>query len=221
MNSGFKKIAGVDDAGRGSIIGPLLIGGVLVDEQGLIDLSKIGVKDSKILTPNNRARLYSKIKEIAIKIEFSVVAPDLIDSYVLKGQKYKRLNYLEAIVMAKVVNALDPDIVYVDSSDVNPNRFRDDINSNLNRKIEIISSHYADRLFPVVSAASIVAKCERDSEILKLGEKHGDLGSGYPADPKTIDFLKTWVSEHGSKPSFSRKSWKTWDKIISKNLDDF
>jgi ribonuclease HII len=214
-------IAGLDDAGRGSIIGPLLIAGVSVDDQGLRRLSEIGAKDSKTLSPASRERLYKLIKNIAIKIVFHKLTPAQIDEYVLKGQKYHRLNYLEAITMGKIAAELTADTIYVDASDINPERFGQDVLSAVGRDVEIISSHHADRIYPVVSAASIVAKCERDAAVRKIAEEHGDFGSGYPSDPRTIRFLSNWLSQHGEMPQFSRKSWKTWNKMGVKRLDEF
>ena len=85
----------------------------------------------------------------------------------------------------------------------------------------IFSAHKADQKYPIVSAASIVAKCERDAEIAKISEENGYFGSGYPSDPRTIKFLEGWFSNQGEAPSFSRKSWKTWEKIKSTSLEDY
>jgi ribonuclease HII len=219
-NSG-RRTVGLDDAGRGSIIGPLVIGGVAVDDEGLRRLSEIGVKDSKLLSPAGRTRFNLMIKDIADKVVVRKISPEEIDKYVLKGVKYRRLNYLEAITMGQVAADLDPDIIYVDASDVDPERFGRDVRSTLSKDAEIISLHHADRIYPIVSAASIVAKCERDAAVEKIAEEHGYFGSGYPSDPRTIRFLSDWRSTHGEMPSFSRKSWKTWKKIDSKSLDEF
>lgn len=215
------RIAGIDDAGRGPVIGPLLICGVAVDEEGLRRLSEIGVKDSKLLSPGDRAQLYEHIKRIAEKIVVHKIDPQEIDEYVMKGKKYRRLNYLEAITMGQVASELDPDIVYVDASDIDPERFALDLRSTLKKDAKVVSKHHADRIYPVVSAASIVAKCERDAEVAKIAERYGDFGSGYPSDPRTISFLKRWISTYGEMPPFSRKSWKTWKKIGSKKLEEF
>ncbi len=213
--------AGLDDAGRGSIIGPLLIAGVSVDDEGLKRLSAIGVRDSKLLSPASRERLYNLIKEIAVKVVFHKLSPAQIDEIVLKGEKYRRLNYLEAITMGKIAAELNPDIIYVDASDINPERFGQDVLSALGRNTRIVSAHHADRIYPVVSAASIVAKCERDAAVRKIADKHGDFGSGYPSDPRTIQFLSNWLTRYGEMPEFSRKSWKTWNKVGVKRLDEF
>jgi len=215
-----RKIAGVDDAGRGAILGPLVIAGVRVSENKLEQLIRIGVKDSKLLSPYKRLDLYHQIMNIADSVSVIKLKPEQIDDYVLKGKKYKRLNYLEAISMAKVIESLDAEIVYVDASDVNVERFKQDILEALKRKVEIVSVHHADRIYPIVSAASIIAKVSRDQEISDLSQKFGDIGSGYPADERTIKSLKQWIKRYGEMPPFARKSWKTVKKLLISKLDE-
>lgn len=115
--------------------------------------------------------------------------------------------------MAEVIAILVPDEVFVDASDVNEMRFADQIMEHLPGRIPIISRHHADATYPVVSAASILAKVQRDSAIAELRQEYGDFGSGYPSDPKTEDFLLNWRREHGSYPEFARQSWKTLKRL--------
>jgi len=195
-------ICGVDDAGRGSVLGPLVIAGVSVERTKIKYLSEIGVKDSKQLSPKIREILYKKIIAIVDDYYVAKISPKIIDESVHKNQ----LNHLEAKYMAKVIAKLRPDSSYVDSCDVNPSRFGKEI-SKLANSGKIFSRHHADSRFAVVSAASIVAKVNRDREIEKLRKKH-DLGSGYPSDPKTMKFIKDWILVHNKTPKFVRKSWK-------------
>jgi ribonuclease HII len=88
--------------------------------------------------------------------------------------------------------------------------------SNLAKTGKIISSHHADRKYPVVSAASIIAKVNRDRAIEKLRKNH-DLGSGYPSDSKTMNFIKEWISQNGDLPVFVRKSWKPVKILLGKS----
>jgi len=217
---GDRKIAGVDDAGRGAVLGPLVIAGVCVREDKLEQLIKIGVRDSKLLSPYKRANLYHQIMNIADSVSVLKLKPEQIDDYVLKRKKYEKLNYLEAISMAKVIESLDAEIVYVDASDVNPERFKKDILETLKRKVEIISIHHADRIYPIVSAASIIAKVTRDRELSDLSQKFGNIGSGYPADDRTIKFLEQWVKKYGDMPPFARRSWKTVKRLLNSKLDE-
>ena len=195
-------ICGVDDAGRGSVLGPLVIAGVSVDRTKITHLSEIGVKDSKQLSPKMREILYKKIIAIVDDYYVAKISPKIIDQSVHKNQ----LNHLEAKYMAKVIAKLQPSSSYVDSCDVNPVRFGKEI-SKLANCGKIFSRHHADSKFAIVSAASIVAKVNRDREIEKLRKKH-DLGSGYPSDPKTMKFIKDWILEYDKTPEFVRKSWK-------------
>jgi len=205
-------ICGVDDAGRGSVLGPLVIAGVSVQRTKIKYLSEIGVKDSKQLSPNAREMLYKKIIAIVDDYYIARISPKIIDQSVRKNQ----LNHLEAKYMAKVISKLRPDSSYVDSCDVNPARFGKEI-SKLANSGKIYSRHHADSRFVIVSAASIVAKVNRDRAIKKLRQKH-DLGSGYPSDSKTMKFIKKWILDHHEIPKFVRKSWKPVKIMMKSNL---
>ncbi|MEM3755311.1 MAG: ribonuclease HII, partial [Candidatus Bathyarchaeia archaeon] len=187
-----KLIAGIDDAGRGPVIGPLIIAGILIDENKISELIKIGVKDSKKLFPSLRKVLFNEIIKLVNDYAFIEITPSQIDEVVEKGKKLYKLNFLEAKAMAKVILMLKPkpEVVYVDSSDINPSRFAEQILNEIPFKIKIISEHHADENYPVVSAASILAKVKRDESIDRIKSKYGDFGSGYPQDPKTLKFLK-------------------------------
>ncbi|MEM2557637.1 MAG: ribonuclease HII [Candidatus Bathyarchaeia archaeon] len=203
------RLCGIDDAGRGPVIGPLVIAGVLIDEERLPNLIRLGVRDSKTLSPRRREYLAGEILKIVEDYRVVKVPPSEIDRVVEHGRRLNRLNRLEARIMASIIRDLKPDIAYVDASDILPERFRQHIAEELPFTVKIVSEHKADKTYPIVSAASIVAKVERDREIESLKQIYGDFGSGYAADPKTISFLKRWIEEHGSYPDFVRKSWKT------------
>ena len=205
-------ICGVDDAGRGSVLGPLVIAGISVKRTKIKRLSEIGVKDSKQLSPNAREMLYKKIIAIVDNYYVARISPKIIDQSVRKNQ----LNHLEAKYMAKVISKLRPDSSYVDSCDVNPARFGKEI-SKLANSGKIYSRHHADSRFVIVSAASIVAKVNRDRAIEKL-RKNYDLGSGYPSDSKTMKFIKKWMLDHHEIPKFVRKSWKPVKVMMKLNL---
>ena len=209
-------IAGVDDAGRGPIIGPLVVAGVLVARERMQDLVALGVKDSKLLTPGTRAHLVREIRTVASKVSVVEVEPREIDDVVLHGGKLRKLNFLEAKLMARVIAELAPEEVYVDASDVKKERYRETIVEFLPdelRRIRIVSEHHADRTFPVVSAASILAKVHRDEAVGALRQKYGDFGSGYVTDPRTIEFLRVWRRTHEEYPPIVRLSWKTIKEI--------
>ena len=195
-------VCGVDDAGRGSLVGPLVIAGVSINRSKIRKLSSMGIRDSKKLTPSAREKLYKKIIKFADNYYVAKIYPKTIDRSVNKH----KLNYLEAKYMAKVISKLKPNISYVDSCDVNPSRFGKEI-AKLSKTSKIRSYHHADSRFVIVSAASIIAKVNRDKSIARLRKEH-DLGSGYPSDSKTIDFVSDWIANGKAIPSFVRKSWK-------------
>ena len=203
-------VCGVDDAGRGSLLGPLVIAGVTLKRSKIRKLSSMGIKDSKKLTPASRERLYKKIIEYADDYYVTRIHPKTIDRSVKKHQ----LNYLEAKYMAKVIAKLKPNISYVDSCDVNPKRYGKEIDK-MAKKGKIRSYHHADSRFVIVSAASIIAKVNRDKAIAKLRKDH-DLGSGYPSDKKTINFVSDYISDKKEIPSFVRKSWRPVQDMLGK-----
>jgi ribonuclease HII len=207
-----KLIAGVDDAGRGPIIGPLVVAGVLVPKEQQMALKALGARDSKLLTPGLRTQLNAKIRATVTKVSLVEAQPAEIDDCVLHGGRLRRLNYLEARMMANVLSDLAPQEAYVDASDVNESRYGSDIREFLPQNLKgmhIISEHHADRTFPVVSAASIIAKVRRDALVENLHTQYGDFGSGYITDPKTMSFLRVWRQTHHEYPPIVRMSWKT------------
>jgi ribonuclease HII len=201
-------IAGVDEAGRGCIIGPLVIAGVLMKEENLPLLTQLGVKDSKLLSPRKRQALAAKIAHLTENYHIIKLPPKEIDRAVESKRKLHKLNRLEAQTMTQIINTLKPDIAYVDAADVIEERFKHHIQEGLTTKTKIVSKHKADKIYPIVSAASIIAKVERDKEITALKDKYGDFGSGYLTDQKTTRFLKQWLQTHGEHADCVRKSWK-------------
>jgi ribonuclease HII len=209
-------IAGVDDAGRGPIIGPLVIAGILLEQNRDRELIAMGVRDSKMLTPAMRTMLAPKVKMFASKVSVVEVQPKEIDEVVLHGGKLRKLNFLEAQLMARVVSELSPREVYVDASDVDEQRYGETIREFLSptlRGIKIVSEHHADRTYPVVSAASIIAKVRRDEAVEELRREYGNFGSGYMTDPRTMNFLREWRRTHTTFPPIVRLSWKTIKEI--------
>jgi len=201
-------IAGVDEAGRGCVIGPLVVAGVAVKAENLPLLEELGVKDSKLLTPKKREALYPEILKLTHSYHTIKVPPNRIDKAVRCKKALYKLNRLEAQTMAKIIEQLKPDEAYVDAADVSEARFGEHIQECLSVKTKIVSEHKADRNYPVVSAASVIAKVERDHEIETLKVEYGDFGSGYLTDDKTLAFLKRLLDEFGEYPSCVRKSWE-------------
>jgi ribonuclease HII len=215
-NSGI-LIGGVDEAGRGSIIGPLVIAGISIRKSKISILRQIGVKDSKMLTPKARANLFRLVMDMADSLCINIINCTIVDNNVFLN----RLNKLEAETMASVISNIQADKVYIDSCDVNPCRFRNYIESLLllsssssSSKPKLYSMHHADSLNIVVSAASIVAKFVRDKQIQEIRNTHHNIGSGYPSDWKTMLFIRGWVSKYRCAPHFARKSWSPLKKML-------
>jgi len=195
-----------------------VVAGVLVSEEKIEGLRRMGVKDSKLLTPQARTLLAGKIREVATKLSIVEVQPHEIDEVVLHGGRLRRLNLLEAKMMAQVINELGPDEAYVDASDVDEERYGRAISEFLRpelKQIRIVSKHHADRTYPVVSAGSIIAKVRRDEAVDFLKKEYGDFGSGYITDARTMDFLREWRQFHDHYPPIVRLSWKTIKQIES------
>lgn len=227
-------LAGVDEAGRGSVLGPLVVAGVSIDESKVPELVSLGVKDSKLLSPKKRRFLYRKIKRVATKVAYERLLPKEIDEVVFKGERLFRLNYLEAKTIASILYRLRFDRAYVDCCDTNQRRFGDLISDLIALKRglvfslgernpfveKIVSEHHADRNYPVVSAASIIAKVTRDSFISRLRKSHGEFGSGYPSDPFTISYLKRCYEISNEFPEITRLSWATIRRIQGNFSED-
>jgi ribonuclease HII len=210
-------IGGVDEAGRGSIIGPLVVAGISIRKSKISKLRQIGVKDSKMLSPKARANLFNLVMDMADSLCINIINCAMVDYSVFLN----RLNKLEAETMASVINSIQADKVYIDSCDVNPCRFKDYIESRLllsslssSSKPKLYSMHHADSLNIVVSAASIVAKIVRDKQIQEIRNTHHNIGSGYPSDWKTMLFIRGWVSKYRCAPHFARKSWSPLKKML-------
>ncbi|MEE9541156.1 MAG: ribonuclease HII [Candidatus Thorarchaeota archaeon] len=212
-DSKLRGIAGIDEAGRGPLIGPLVVCGALFEQETIHDLNDLRVKDSKMSTPRRRMQLLEPIKRLASKIELRSISASEIDR--LRGQKVN-LNEIEVRAFVSIAQALKPSLLYLDAADVKAQRFGMAVSqrSGLSKLgCKVVSEHKADSKYPVVSAASIVAKVERDKAIKLLHEEYGDFGSGYPSDPKTIKFVRDILSESGELPNIVRHSWESVNRI--------
>jgi len=214
-------ISGIDEAGRGPVLGPMVICAVCFNELNLKILEDIGVKDSKKLSPKKRVDLATLIKKECLCYNEIEISAQEIDRREENGLD---LNKLEINKMAEVINNLKPNIIYIDAADVNEKRFKKRIAAKLIYKPKkIIAKHKADDLYPIVSAASIIAKHKRDSIIQELREQYinlgyGDLGSGYTSDVRTIKFLRNWIRRHKQPPRFARITWETTRRLMDEEV---
>lgn len=205
-------ICGVEEAGRGPVIGPMVICGILIKKQTIKTLKQMGVKDSKKLTPQKREFLFNKICETVQDFVITVVSAKEIDK-ALNSDK-SNLNLLEAEKFASIINKLKPDIAYVDCPSNNTKSYTQTMKNLVKTKTKLVVENKADQNYIVVGAASILAKVTRDREIEKIKDKYNiEFGSGYPADPFTKQFLE---SNYNKYPIF-RKSWASWKNLAKKN----
>ncbi len=203
-------LCGVEEAGRGPVIGPMVMCGITIDEKKEKDLKKIGAKDSKLLTPKQREYLYKKIIAIVKDYKVEILSPKMIDDAL--NSPDLNLNWLEALTSAKIINKLKPDKVILDCPSNNIKAYSDYVMKHLdNKKIELIAEHKADLNHPVVGAASIIAKVLRDKEIEKIKKIiKVNFGSGYPSDPITQEFLKKNYKKY---KQYFRQTWSTYTEV--------
>ncbi len=208
-------IAGVEEAGRGPVIGPLVMALVETDTQTIKKLEELGVTDSKLLSPKRRELLYTKIKELC-EVKVIILSPEKIDNAL--NSPTMNLNWLEAKTSSTLINKSKARKVILDCPSNNFETYANYVKKNLTRQVELVVEHKADSKYTIVGAASIIAKVIRDREIEKLKiVANFDFGSGYPSDPRTIAFIK----DNWNKYDFFRKTWSTYKKLSQKSLGDF
>ena len=202
-------LCGVDEAGKGAVLGPMVVAAAGVSDVAHLD--SITIRDSKILTRRKREELFSRLTEMCL-YHVVYVFPCEIDA----SRPLISMNLIVARAHAACVAALNPGTAYLDACDVNAARYADTVQSLLPYPCTLVSEHRADATYPIVGAASIIAKVLRDRVIADLALEYGDIGSGYPSDKKTIRFLTDYIREHGSSPSCARSSWKTVASLLEK-----
>ncbi len=210
---------GIDDAGRGPVIGPMVLAGCLIDEKTAAKFKKMGVKDSKQLTHKRREFLAEKIREEAETFEVVLAYPEEINGRQDHGTN---LNLIEALKTAEIINRINKGYkqikVIVDCPSRNIGNWRDFLKTKIEdlSNLEIVCEHKADRNHASVSAASILAKCVREKEMGDLKNKYGkEVGSGYCSDPLTTKFLENHSVKHKDSGIF-RKNWSTWKRVQEK-----
>ncbi|MFH1326893.1 MAG: ribonuclease HII [archaeon] len=207
---------GIDDAGRGPVIGPMVLAGCLLDKKVEANLKKLGVKDSKQLTTKRREILVNIIKEQAETFEMIVIPPRIIDGK--SGESRIKLNELEAKAAAEIINRINKGFskikVIIDCPSTSIVKWTEYLKTKIKdlSTLEISCEHKADKNHISVSAASIIAKSVREKEMTKLRKKYGEeIGSGYTSDPLTQKFLEKYAQKYEHEGIF-RKTWVTWKK---------
>jgi len=212
-------LLGIDDAGRGPVIGPMVLAGCLIDEKTEKELRSLGVRDSKMLTPRRREFLEKKIKEKATAFELEIMNASEIDD---KNKAGINLNDVEALMAAKIINKINKGFkkikIVIDCPSPNRIKWREGVIIKIKNlsNLEVFCEHKADKNHISVSAASILAKQERERKMDIIRKNYKHVGSGYVSDPKTTTFLEKNIKTLNDKGIF-RKSWSTWKKAASKS----
>jgi ribonuclease HII len=202
-------VVGIDEAGRGSVLGPLVVGAFCYDERRSGELAATGVRDSKQLTARRRTEIRSQLGALGECREVPL-PPRRIDAYVARGG----LNELELETFAELVREFRPDVAYVDACDPNAARFGERLRARSRWSGRVVSRHRADEDLLVVGAASVVAKVARDAAIAALrATAEEEIGSGYPSDPATRACVERHAADGGSIPPWMRRSWATVTRV--------
>lgn len=214
-------ICGIDEAGRGPVIGPLVTAGVVIDSKDEGKLRALGVKDSKLIPPKQREVMFDEVKKIVKSYDIQVLSPADIDTALRDPST--NLNWLEADTTATVINVLKPEKAIVDCPSTNIEAYTDYLRKKLNVKCDLVVEHKADLNHLVVGAASILAKVTRDRAVADIEKEVGvSIGSGYPSDPRTKEFLANCWDKY---PKIFRKTWQTYKDVVAKSeqkgLGDF
>lgn len=207
-------LIGIDDSGRGPLLGPMFLAGVLIKKEDEKSLKELGAKDSKLLTHPQRISIAEEIRKRVISFEIAESSPKEIDEAV----NGINLNTLEAKKAADIINKLnnqkDKIKVIVDCPSVNTLAWKNKMLSFVNHKenLDVRCEHKADFNYPVVSAASIIAKVAREDAVSKIKQQFPNMGSGYPSDPTTIEFIKK-EGKALADTGIVRTSWATWKNL--------
>jgi len=219
MLDSSKLLLGIDDAGRGPVIGKMVLAGILIRKETEDELKALGITDSKLLTPKKRESLIQLIKDKSLGWKTHLVTPAEIDTGMGIGLN---LNQVEALAAGNIINQLTASLsdeqkqnltIIIDCPSINTSGWKNQLLEYVReKKLEIHCEHKADFNHVVVSGASIIAKVTRDAELEKIKEQIGiDFGSGYPSDPNTIKFLKEHANDFKKERIF-RESWATWQE---------
>ncbi len=213
------KVIGVDEAGRGCVIGPLVLCEYAIDSDKQEQLKQMGAKDSKLVSPIKRRELFQKFEKLDDNVVSVLSAADLTDLM----SKRVSLNEIEAQIAAALIKQLaernEVEKAIIDSPDPIPSKFEKRIRKYYSPAFPIICENKADYNYPVVGAASILAKETRELHIEKLKKMLGiDFGSGYSSDEKTIAFLKTHFNDAILQPHL-RHRWETMKRLLGHEFD--
>ena len=189
------------------MVGPLFVAAAAFTDEALTRLKEAGLRDSKALTRRRRVELEALVKAEALALSVKRVEPHVIDQ--------RNLNEAELEAVASALSELRGRLqslgVEVESVAVDLFGREGELRrlvESLFPSAEVKLLHRADALLAECSAASIIAKVERDRNLEILKKDYGVLGSGYPSDPETRRWLAS-IAPLGEPPPCVRRSWRT------------
>ena len=198
---------GLDEAGKGPVLGSMFVAAVAAPSPSALPTA---VDDSKQLTDTRRQELYQTLTDDdRVYTATAEITPDEIDA------PETDMNTLTVNGQARALEALlerlntVPEQVVADASDVDAARFGRRLTERCPTAIDITAAHGADSQYDIVGAASVVAKTAREEHVTALCDEYGPVGSGYPSDPQTRSFLRSYLEIHGDLPPCARHSWAT------------
>ncbi|MFD1563719.1 ribonuclease HII [Haloarchaeobius amylolyticus] len=208
---------GVDEAGKGPALGSMFAAAVYLEDAS--DLPD-GIRDSKRLTPERREELAAILwDDDRISVGVAEITPARIDDPETDMNSLAVAAHAEAIEDAvgdRDGAASDPIAGLCDACDTDADRFARRVSEACSlERLTVDARHGADDDSPLVGAASIVAKVERDAHVAALADEYGPVGSGYPGDSTTREFLTSYVDTHGELPPFARESWSTCETVLA------
>ncbi|MCX8202653.1 MAG: ribonuclease HII [Candidatus Micrarchaeota archaeon] len=216
-------VGGADEAGRGAVLGPLVLCVAITEKDKEPLLKSLGVKDSKMLSPERREKLAEEIRQMC-HLHVQKISAKQINEHMKKGIS---LNEVEAIFVSEAIKEIEPEIaekiekLYIDAPDPDAVKFTHRIKSNLPLNHILLdrlhSSHKADVKYPIASAASIIAKVTRDQEIEKIKKEIGcDFGTGYPHDELAINCIRNNI-DNPVLLKYLRTEWSTSKRLIAES----
>jgi ribonuclease HII len=211
-------IIGIDEAGRGCIIGPMVLCAAAINPMEEYKLKELGVKDSKKLSPLQREKLYPKVAHLCKYVTVKITAEEL--NHLMAKHN---LNEIEAMKAAQAIDslALHHPTAFIDSPDNVPSKFGKRVEKYLRTRAKLVCANKADDLYLIVGAASIIAKVTRDREIERIKKETGiDFNSGYTSDPMTQKYVHK-RSEYPALEPYLRTKWSTLNVEKQKKLSDF
>lgn len=223
----MKYLIGIDEAGRGCLVGPMVVAGYLIPTEEMLFLEgSVVIRDSKTLSQRQRDTALKIMRQIPHSVqEIEIASVSRVDTRVARGELNELTIDMVHAILGRILSRLEPTdecriILDSLSSDTRTYGMRYDDIVNQYKNVTVHAHTKADRDFKVVGAASIIAKTERERQIDEIkksieGMVIGDFGSGYPGDARMVKFLR----ENWGQPvlkEICRQSWKPWREMMQK-----